>query len=139
MPFGKKLWTVGGCNICGNPFGVNVDMTLLDPWIIEKRNAGKNLIIVHSKKGKNLLDDTPKLVLEKKHISEIEKALMYDDIAKKNKLIPYFKGETNDVQLISIGKSVECQRNYLQFILIFFPKLPFIFYRILNKLIKDKR
>lgn len=139
LPFGKKLWTVRGCNICGNPFGVNVDITLLDPWIIEKRNAGKNLIIVHSTKGKNLLDNTPKLVLEKKHISEIEKALMYDDIEKKNKLIPYFKGETIDKQLISIGKSVECQRNYIQHLLNFSPRLPFIFYRILNKLIKDKR
>lgn len=64
---------------------------------------------------------------------------MYDDIIKKNKFIPYFKGCTNDTQLISIGKSIEKQRRYLQLFLMRFPKLPFIIYKILSRLIKDKR
>ena len=37
---------------------------------------------------------------------------MYDDIIKKNKLIPYFKGRTNDTQLILTGKSVEKQVSF---------------------------
>lgn len=41
MPFGKKLWMVPGCNICGNPFGIDVDITVLDPWNIEKIMQGK--------------------------------------------------------------------------------------------------
>jgi coenzyme F420-reducing hydrogenase beta subunit len=139
MPFGKKLWMVPGCNICGNPFGIDVDITTLDPWIIEKNNAGKNLIIIHSEKGKEILNHIPNLILEKKQITDIEKSLMYDDIIKKNKFIPYFKGCTNDTQLISIGKSIEKQRRYLQLFLMRFPKLPFIIYKILSRLIKDKR
>lgn len=139
MPFGKKLWMVPGCNICGNPFGIDVDITVLDPWNIEKNNAGKNLIIIHTEKGKEVLNQTPNLILEKKQIIDIEKSLMYDDIIKKNKLIPYFKGCTNDRQLILTGKSVEKQRHYLQLFLTLSPKLPFIIYKILSRLIKDKR
>lgn len=139
MPFGKKLWMVPGCNICGNPFGIDVDITVLDPWNIEKNNAGKNLIIIHTEKGKEVINQTPNLILEKKQIIDIEKSLMYDDIIKKNKLIPYFKGRTNDTQLILTGKSVEKQRRYLQLFLTLSPKLPFIIYKILSRLIKDKR
>lgn len=139
LSFGKKLWMVPGCNICGNPFGINVDITLLDPWGIEKNNPGKNLIIIHNETGDKLLHSIPNITLESKKITDIEESLMYDDIIKKNRLIPYFKKCTNDENLISVGHSIEKQRGHLQFILTLLPKLPFVFYKILNKLIEDKR
>lgn len=34
IPFGRRLWTIPGCNVCGDSFGTNVgaDITLMDPW-----------------------------------------------------------------------------------------------------------
>lgn len=39
VPFGRRLWTVPGCNVCGDPFGieVNSDLSLMDPWKFDKR------------------------------------------------------------------------------------------------------
>lgn len=140
IPFGRKLWTVPGCNICGNPFGVDVDITVLDPWCIENENQyGKNLIIVHSKKGNDILNMIPNLEIQKKKLSEVEKALMYDDITKKNRLISYYLRETNDLKLINKGVLIERQKMTLEKFFRLMPKLPFIAYRILNKIIKDKR
>ena len=36
IPFGKRLWTVPGCGICGDSFGMEAgaDITLMDPWTI---------------------------------------------------------------------------------------------------------
>ena len=33
LPFGRRLWTVPGCNVCGDPYGVeiNADIAILDP------------------------------------------------------------------------------------------------------------
>lgn len=141
MPFGRKLWMVPGCNICGNPFGINADITLLDPWIIEDQSKlGKNLIIVHTANGHKLLNEVSNIAIEKKELSDIEPALMYDDIIKKNKLIPYFKGEQiENKALYKKGRKVEHQRKSLEKSLSKLPRLPLLFYRILNKLIKDYR
>ena len=140
IPFGRKIWTVPGCKICGNPFGVDVDITVLDPWCIETDSKfGKNLIVVHSEKGHYLLNNIQNLVLENKLLSDVEEALMYDDIIKKNGLIPYYLGNTKDPNLISKGKSVDKQKILLERFFSSIPRLPLIAYRVLNKIIKDKR
>lgn len=141
MPFGRKLWSVPGCNICGNPFGTDADITLMDPWCIEDNNGtGNNLIVVHTEKGRALLQQIPNLYIQKKSLEQIEPALMYTDIIKKNNLIPYFRNECDKNTILYMkGKGVERQREQLQKWLTILPKMPFIIYRILNKLIKDKR
>lgn len=139
MPFGRKLWIVPGCNICGNPFGTNADITVLDPWCIESKNdLGNSLIITHSEKGNELLE-LPNLEINKTTFEEIEPALMFDDIIKKNSLISYFKGEKVNETQRKKGKAVEKQRKRLQWLITSLPKMPLVFYKIINKLIKDKR
>ena len=141
MPFGKKLWTVPGCNICGNPFGTDVDITVMDPWCIEnKSGTGNNLIVVHTEKGRILLKQTPNLYVQKKTLAQVELALMYTDIIKKNNLIPYFRNECDTrTTLYKKGRAVERQRKRLRRWLTILPGMPLIVYRILNRLIKDKR
>lgn len=140
FPFGQKLWTVPGCNICGNPFGDDVELTVLDPWNLEVNNKlGKSLIISHSKRGLNLLSRIPNINLVPKKYSEVKPSLMLEDIEKKIKLIPYFKDKRNNKKLILKGYIVERQRKVLQSLLIKLPKMPLIFYRILNKVLIDFR
>lgn len=58
LPFGKRLWRIPGCRFCGNPLGVNADLTLADPWGIVSPNdggGGKTLIFVHTEMGQKLL------------------------------------------------------------------------------------
>jgi len=69
LPFGRRLWTVPGCDVCGDSYGIesNADITLMDPWIIRERNElGETLITVHTEKGLKILKDIHNIVLEAK-------------------------------------------------------------------------
>ena len=53
LPYGKRLWRVPGCRMCPNPFGGGADLTLADPWGIDKAgDFGNTLIAVWTEKGK---------------------------------------------------------------------------------------
>lgn len=70
LPFGRRLWTVPGCNICGDSYGIKAgaDISLMDPWIISKKNnLGETLITIHTLKGQELLSNIQNLSLEKEH------------------------------------------------------------------------
>ena len=137
LPFGRRLWTVPGCNICGDSYGIKAgaDISLMDPWIISKKNnLGETLITIHTLKGQELLSNIQNLSLEKRTYNEIEPALSIKDIVRKQKLTSFFRGiETNSV-LIKAGKAELKQRSVLQYILEKMPRMPIIFYRLLCKL-----
>lgn len=141
MPFGKKLWSVPGCDVCGNPFGDNSDITVLDPWIIEKENdKGENLIVVSSEKGENVLSGLSDVISRRKvPFDKVKTSLMLDDIMKKNILIPYFRRAKTSEDVICRGTSFVRFRFRLQNFLNATPRMPIFFYRVLNKLLKDKR
>lgn len=137
LPFGRRLWTVPGCNICGDPFGLEVDadITLMDPWKISKNNSlGETLIVVHTQKGIKLLQNTSNLTIEHKEYNTIEPALGLTDIRRKQQLVPYFLGETCSCKVWWAGKMEQLQRKYLQMMAMKLPRLPFIFYRIMCKI-----
>lgn len=140
MPFGEKLWTVPGCDVCGNPFGEDVDLTVLDPWIINKKNdKGANLIVVHNDFGKLILDSIHQIHKEYLEYEKVEPALMLPDIEKKNKYIPFFRGENLDSITKRKGENILAQRLKLSSFLTKSPRLPLMVYKILARLIKDKR
>lgn len=140
MPFGKKLWTVPGCDVCGNPFGESVDLTVLDPWIINKQNeTGSNIIVVHNDSGQKVLDSILKIEKKRLDFDYVEPALMLNDIRKKNTYIPYFRGCENDPLIKSKGDAFVNQRSKLSSFLNKAPRLPLITYSLLVRLIKDKR
>lgn len=140
MPFGKKLWSVPGCDVCGNPFGENADIAVFDPWIIDKSNeGGRNVIAVSTEKGMDIIQAVPNLVIDALSFDEVSPSLMFTDIQKKNKLILFFRGAETDPTVIKRGKKFVIQRKCLQRFLTVSPKLPILLYRILGKLIKDVR
>ena len=138
LPFGRRLWSVPGCNVCGDPFGIelNVDISLMDPWEIRTPNdLGETLITVHTAKGLELLRNTGSIVLEEKSFKEIEPALGLKDIRRKQQLIPFFRNKQNiGTRILFAGKAEQIQRKLLQVIVMGLPKMPFIFYRLLCKL-----
>lgn len=136
LPFGRRLWTVPGCDICGDSFGLEAgaDISLMDPWTIRPENEwGETLIIVHSEKGFELLKNIPNLILEEKSFKEVEPALSLKDVWRKQQLVPFFRGETTEDKLVKAGKAEIKQRRLLQHIAEKMPRMPILFYRILCK------
>lgn len=137
VPFGRRLWTVPGCNICGDPFGLNVaaDITLMDPWIIRSPNdLGETLVIVHTNKGEDLVKRMESLNLQEKTFLDVESALGLVDIRRKQQLIPYFLDKKCRKQVEWAGRLEVFQRRVLQCVVEKLPRLPFIFYRIICKM-----
>ena len=108
LPFGRRLWTVAGCNICGDPFGTKAlaDITLMDPWKIRTPNdLGETLAIVHTEKGRWLLEQLPSLKLESKSFKEVAPALDLKDIWRKQQLVSFFRGEKCDARIDKAGRA----------------------------------
>ena len=134
LPLGRRLWTVPGCNVCGDPFGMecNADITLMDPWLIKKENAlGETLVTIHTECGMQLLCDCKDIVTESKTYEEIKPALGLGDVWRKRALVPYFRGEAQDELIIRAGKAEQKQRRLLTLLVTKLPRLPFFFYRVI--------
>lgn len=136
LPFGRRLWTVPGCDVCGDSYGIesNADITLMDPWIIRERNEfGETLITVHTERGLKILKDIPNIVLEAKSYTEVEPALSLKDVWRKQQLVPFFRGEECGDKIIKAGKAEFRQRKILSCIAKKLPRMPILFYRVLCK------
>lgn len=138
LPFGRRLWTVGGCNICGDSFGKcgNItDITLMDPWCIRKANdLGETLVIVHTRKGLTLITSCQNLNWEEKSYNEVRSAFTENEILRKQKLIPFFKGKEVSKRIKIAGYGERFQRKCLQEFVDKLPQMPMLFYRALCKL-----
>lgn len=137
IPFGRRLWTVPGCNICGDSFGTTAqaDITLMDPWKIRKANdLGETLIIVHTDRGLRLLEEIHSIKLEQKNFQEIESALDIKDVWRKQQLVPFFRGDKCEDIICKAGKAEQRQRKILRTIVERLPRMPILFYRILCKI-----
>ncbi len=142
MPFGRRLWCIPGCDICGDPFGIEsgADITLMDPWQISKRNdLGETLICVHTEKGDKLLRNVGSLNIDFKKYSQIEPALGLNDIWRKRKLVPFFREEKVNPLIEKAGVADIKQRRFLEKALFLLPSVPYLIIRILNKLYPVKR
>lgn len=137
LPFGRRLWSVPGCNVCGDPFGmeINADISLMDPWKIKTSNdLGETLITIHTKKGQDLLKNIDSVILEEKSYKEIKPALDLRDISRKRELIPFFRKKKDlSKRILLAGKAEQFQRKLLQGIAMGLPRMPFIFYRLMCK------
>lgn len=142
LPFGRRLWTVPGCNICGDPFGmeVNADLTAMDPWVIREQNdLGETLITCLTDTGRNLLNEVNDLQVEEKTFSEVRPALGLEDIWRKRICVPWFLGEQTDGVTAQAAETEVNQRKQIEKLLNVLPRLPFICFRVLNRLIPKKR
>ena len=137
IPFGRRLWTVEGCNVCGDPFGTNAgaDITLMDPWKIRQENGlGETLVIVHTEAGKGLVEGIAQLHLKGETFNEVKPALDLKDVWRKQQLVPFFRGEECSRVVTKAGRAERSQRNFLRSIVETLPCMPMVFYRALCKL-----
>ena len=137
IPFGRRLWTVEGCNVCGDPFGTNAgaDITLMDPWKIRQENGlGETLVIVHTEAGKGLVEGIAQLHLKGETFNEVKPALDLKDVWRKQQLVPFFRGEECSRVVAKAGRAERSQRNFLRSIVETLPCMPMVFYRALCKL-----
>lgn len=142
LPFGRRLWCVPGCDLCGDPFGIetDADVTLMDPWgVCSSNELGDTLVIVHTEKGRQLIENTPSLTSKKVTFDECRKALGLIDVWRKRQLIPYFENKPISDMVKKAGDSEMKQRSFFERILVSLPRMPFVFYRVLNKLVPIKR
>lgn len=136
IPFAKRLWTVSGCDICGDSFGIlaGADISLMDPWIIRPTNdLGETLITVHTDKGMALLKAIDKIGLEEKTFKEVEPALSLRDVWRKQQCEPYFRGKPVSPRVRRGAKGELLMRRCIKAIAETLPRMPILFYRILAR------
>lgn len=137
IPFGKRLWTVPGCGICGDSFGMEAgaDITLMDPWTICSHNElGETLVTVHTQKGDELLQQCVSLNLEPRSFSEVEPALSLKDVWRKQVTEPAYRGRPCKKRYVRAVRAERRQQRLLRMVVEMLPRLPIICYRTLAKL-----
>lgn len=142
LPFGRRLWTVPGCNVCGDPFGIEAgaDISMMDPWHIRKPNdLGETLAIVHTPLGLELIKNTPHLQYEEKSYQDIEPALGVGDIWRKRVCVAWFRGEDVEAVVDKAAKAEMRIRHRLEWWLEHTHRVPFILYRVLNRILPRAR
>ena len=142
LPFGRRLWSVPGCDICGDPFGseVGADISMMDPWNIRPHsNLGETLVTVHSEIGLQLVQNTKALAVEEKTFAQVEKALGFGDIWRKRVCVDYFLGNKVPNVVECAAKAEIAQRRFFEKLLTKLPRLPFICFRLINKVVPKKR
>lgn len=142
LPFGRRLWTVPGCDCCGDPFGVEVecDMSLMDPWCIRQPNElGETLVKVNTVKGLELLNQLNNIVLEHKTYSEVYPALGISDVIRKRATVPYFRKTNGNTLAVKAGKAEVRQRKIMQTLVSVLPRMPYVFYYSIARFFPDFR
>lgn len=142
IPFGRRLWTVPGCNVCGDPFGTNVeaDISLMDPWNIRQSNdLGETLITIHTEKGLTLLKHISNIKLMAQSYESVLPALDLKDIWRKQQLVPFFRKEKYTKITHNAGKAEIRQRKFLRLIVEILPRMPILFYLALSRYLPDFR
>lgn len=137
IPFGKRLWTVKGCDLCGDSYGMlaGADISLMDPWGIRPHNnLGETLVTVHTDKGMNLLKNCPDLSLDSKTYNEVKSALSLKDVWRKQQTEPFFRGKTVKPIVVKAARTELRQRKFIRRIVETLPRMPILFYRVLCKL-----
>lgn len=142
LPFGRRLWTVKGCNVCGDPFGIETqsDITVMDPWKIHKQNElGDTLITIHTNNGRLLIEKSPNLETCNVSYDEVKPALGEVDIKRKMLLVPFFRGQKVPFKIKVAGRLEKFQRSFLEKLLNILPALPIVAYKVINRLFPDLR
>lgn len=135
LPYGKRLWRVPGCRLCPHPFGIGADLTLADPWGIDRAGEpGNTLIAVWTKKGDELLGSCR----ESLQIREIDKTLLpgsvtWKDIRRKRLLVDYYSGMKVPVNIRLGGLAERLQTASLETLLAHVG-LPNFAYKVLGHL-----
>lgn len=134
LPFGHRLWSVPGCNVCGDPFGLHAgaDLALMDPWGMDLGDrSNSTLTLAMSKAGEDLLNATPRLVSTP---LDTRPPLGFRDIRRKQTLVAFYRGEKVGRRIRLAGRLDRMERSTAGSLLLALPRLPMIAYRVLGRL-----
>ncbi len=135
LPYGKRLWRVPGCRVCPNPFGIEPDLTLADPWGLDTPGTpGNTLVAVWTQKGRALLENCN----DQLTIKEIDKALLsrsvtWRDIERKRLLVDYYMGSKVALHVRLCGLAERVQTAVFE-LLLEHTVLPEFAYRALGRI-----
>jgi coenzyme F420-reducing hydrogenase beta subunit len=132
VPFGKRLWRVPGCRFCHDAFGLNADLTLLDPWGIgQKKTLGETLVVTWTAKGAELLQAAAgELQVESLSPEEGRQAINVADMRRKSALVDYYLGRRVNFRTWLAGKGETLQAHLYQTILEAF-RLPTLAHKLI--------
>ena len=113
---------------------------MMDPWKIRpENNLGETLVTVHTDVGLQIMQKTKFLIAEEKTFSQVKDALGLDDVWRKRVCASYFQGNNVSPEVERAAKADIAQRKFLEKLLTTLPRLPFICFRLLNKIVPKKR
>ncbi len=112
VPFGKRLWRVPGCRFCPDAFGINADLTLLDPWgIRSKSDLGETLVVAWTARGAELLQVAAEELQVENLSAEMGKnAIDVADMFRKAALVDFYLGNRVSLRtrLAGWGEVLQC-------------------------------
>jgi coenzyme F420-reducing hydrogenase beta subunit len=119
LPFGKRLWRIPGCLCCPNPLGINVDLTLADPWGIDGPGSlGKTMALVWTDHGRHLLESNKNVVVEQGiSIDAVKHSIDWEGLQVRQQLVDYYAGIEVPIRVKCIGLAEKYQTGILEKIL----------------------
>lgn len=137
LPFGKRLWRIAGCRFCGNPLGVNADLTLADPWgILSEKDAdgGRTLVMVHSEMGQMLLQNaSDALVLDPVSVADAKRSIDWHAVLQQQSRIHWRMGQVRNPWKRLIYSAGDLQRRFYEKLLERFTPRS-LFLKIMNRI-----
>lgn len=136
IPFGQRIWTVPGCNVCSDSFGflAGADITLMDPWVIRNpNNLGETVVIVSTEAGDDLLNNIPIIALDPISFDDVMPALSIGDVRCKQVLEPFYRGDKVNSKIAWAARLELFRRGFIRLVVSTLPRMPLIFYRVLCK------
>ncbi len=136
LPFGRQLWVVPGCRYCGDMFGKYADLTMADPYGLEKEGSdGKTLVIARTEKGLNVINSLQDVLsFESINIDALKRAVDWKNYQKKLLRIDvYNNSHTSPAINEFLVKISDHQRRFLEYLLSHF-SFPQVMLKIFRKL-----
>lgn len=142
LAFGRRLWTVPGCNACSDPYGkdIRADITILDPrYVCEENELGDSFLVVMSDEGKQLVLSTPHLISQQISYESSLQTLALGDVKRKRLLARCYTKENVSTKIKLVARLEFITRYWLELVVETLPRLPFVAYKILSKITPNWR
>lgn len=135
FPYRQRLWRIPGCRSCPDPFCLDADISVADPWGIDQDSpTGRSMLAVWTAKGTALLESCGEtLCSEKTTVEAMLPSVDFDGILCKSKLAAYYAGKKVSMRTRIAGTIERGQIGLLEILDKIFP-IPEVCYRILTRI-----
>ncbi len=135
FPYGQRLWRVPGCRLCPDPFCLEADISVADPWGIDSDSAtGRSLLAIWSANGEKLVDNAAEILVNTASGTDaLLESVEFDGILRKSQLTAYYAGKKVTSRVRIAGILERSQIALLEFLDKTLP-IPEFGYRVLARL-----